>query len=282
MTLRDEQRKGGGDPHRRPDRERQVRRGARACGALRRDVVNADSMQVYRDLSVLTARPTPDEERRAPHACSARSTARSTSRSADGLAAARPWPRRRAAADLRRRHGALFPRADRGPVRHSARAGTCAKCAPAPRVSPPPSCTPSGGPGPCDRRPSQPHRPAADFARAGGRRGDGPPARRIPGRAGRRRCAACEWGGLFLAPTGEPAAVSIRASTRCWSRARSTRSRHWRGAGSIRRCRSCAPTARRISSPISKGGCRWTRPREPRSWKPAITPSASSPGRATR
>jgi tRNA dimethylallyltransferase len=30
-------------------------------------VVNADSMQVYRDLRILTARPTPDEERSVPH-----------------------------------------------------------------------------------------------------------------------------------------------------------------------------------------------------------------------
>ena len=30
-------------------------------------VINADSMQVYRDLRVLTARPTPDEEAQAPH-----------------------------------------------------------------------------------------------------------------------------------------------------------------------------------------------------------------------
>jgi tRNA dimethylallyltransferase len=30
-------------------------------------VVNADSMQVYRDLRVITARPTPEEERRVPH-----------------------------------------------------------------------------------------------------------------------------------------------------------------------------------------------------------------------
>jgi tRNA dimethylallyltransferase len=31
-------------------------------------IVNADSMQVYRDLRVITARPTPDQEARAPHA----------------------------------------------------------------------------------------------------------------------------------------------------------------------------------------------------------------------
>ena len=30
-------------------------------------IVNADSMQVYRDLRILTARPTPDEGRLAPH-----------------------------------------------------------------------------------------------------------------------------------------------------------------------------------------------------------------------
>ena len=30
-------------------------------------IVNADSMQVYRDLRVITARPAPEEEARAPH-----------------------------------------------------------------------------------------------------------------------------------------------------------------------------------------------------------------------
>ncbi len=37
---------------------------AQAAGGL---VINADSMQVYRDLCVITARPTPDDEARAPH-----------------------------------------------------------------------------------------------------------------------------------------------------------------------------------------------------------------------
>ncbi|HUB94892.1 MAG TPA: tRNA (adenosine(37)-N6)-dimethylallyltransferase MiaA [Stellaceae bacterium] len=37
------------------------------AGALQGTVINADSMQVYRDLRVLTARPGPDAERRAPH-----------------------------------------------------------------------------------------------------------------------------------------------------------------------------------------------------------------------
>ena len=30
-------------------------------------IINADSMQVYRDLRIITARPTPDEEARVPH-----------------------------------------------------------------------------------------------------------------------------------------------------------------------------------------------------------------------
>ena len=31
------------------------------------EIINADSMQVYRDLRIITARPTPEEERRVPH-----------------------------------------------------------------------------------------------------------------------------------------------------------------------------------------------------------------------
>jgi tRNA dimethylallyltransferase len=38
------------------------------AGKLGGVIVNADSMQVYRDLRVITARPTPDQEARAPHA----------------------------------------------------------------------------------------------------------------------------------------------------------------------------------------------------------------------
>jgi tRNA dimethylallyltransferase len=39
----------------------------RLAGKLNGAVVNADSMQVYRDLRIITARPTPDEEARVPH-----------------------------------------------------------------------------------------------------------------------------------------------------------------------------------------------------------------------
>src|SRR5664279_1516530 len=37
---------------------------AQATGGV---IINADSMQVYRDLKVITARPTPKEEARIPH-----------------------------------------------------------------------------------------------------------------------------------------------------------------------------------------------------------------------
>jgi tRNA dimethylallyltransferase len=58
-------------------------------------IVNADSMQVYRDLRIITARPTADEERRAPHrlyghvdAAENYSVGRWASDAADALAAA--------------------------------------------------------------------------------------------------------------------------------------------------------------------------------------------------
>ncbi|MCB5177173.1 tRNA (adenosine(37)-N6)-dimethylallyltransferase MiaA [Microvirga lenta] len=41
--------------------------GIKLAQALNGVVINADSMQVYRDLRVLTARPTPEEEAQAPH-----------------------------------------------------------------------------------------------------------------------------------------------------------------------------------------------------------------------
>jgi tRNA dimethylallyltransferase len=41
--------------------------GIKLAQALNGVVINADSMQVYRDLRIITARPTPDEETQAPH-----------------------------------------------------------------------------------------------------------------------------------------------------------------------------------------------------------------------
>jgi tRNA dimethylallyltransferase len=63
---------------------------------LHGEVINADSMQVYRDLRIITARPTPQEEQRAPHrlyghvdAAENYSTGRWCSDAADAIANAR-------------------------------------------------------------------------------------------------------------------------------------------------------------------------------------------------
>ena len=79
-------------------------------------VINADSMQVYRDLRVITARPTPDEEARVPHRLYGHVDA-AVNYSAGALGGRRGEALRRGArarppADLRRRHRALFQGAD--------------------------------------------------------------------------------------------------------------------------------------------------------------------------
>ena len=77
--------KMAGGAYRRADRERQV--GTRAALAERIGgvIVNADSMQVYRDLHVITARPTPAEAARVRTGSTATSTQRRTIRPAAGL-----------------------------------------------------------------------------------------------------------------------------------------------------------------------------------------------------
>ena len=109
----------------RADRERQVGRRARACA---RDcggtVINANSMQVYRELAVLTARPSPADDGSARRTVStARSLPPRPIRSAAGSKMRRtPSPRRADAgqrADLRRRHRPLFQGADRRAGRRS-------------------------------------------------------------------------------------------------------------------------------------------------------------------
>ena len=86
-------------------------------------VINADSMQVYRELRILTARPGPEEEARVPHALygfvpgsesySAGRYAADVARVLEDRAARRP------PSDHRRRHRPLLQDADRGAVAHS-------------------------------------------------------------------------------------------------------------------------------------------------------------------
>ena len=77
---------------------------------LRGVVINADSMQVYSELRILTARPTPEDEARAPHLfmacpCIERYSA---GRYQDEAAPRSRSTRGSGCADLCRRHGALF------------------------------------------------------------------------------------------------------------------------------------------------------------------------------
>ena len=89
-------------------------------------IVNADSMQVYRDLRVLTARPTPEEERRAPHRLFGAIDGAENFSVGRWLAhAPRRHGGRRRPRYFRRRHGALFQGPHGGPFRsaRSARSG---------------------------------------------------------------------------------------------------------------------------------------------------------------
>ena len=104
------------------------------CGLAERlggVVINADSMQVYRELRILTARPTPEEEARAPHALYGfvgGAEAYSAGRYAADAARAIAEARARARAHRRRRHRALLQGAAGGAVAGAAdRSATCAR-----------------------------------------------------------------------------------------------------------------------------------------------------------
>ena len=91
-------------------------------------VINADSMQVYRELRVLTARPGPEDEARVPHAlygfvsgAESYSAGRYATDVAQVLENAQREGRR---PDHRRRHRPLLQGADRGSVAHSGRSPT--------------------------------------------------------------------------------------------------------------------------------------------------------------
>ena len=81
-------------------------------------IINADSMQVYRDLRIITARPSRPKRRARRTGFTAMSMRRRTIRSAAGARDARAAIRDAAAkglrADPRRRHRALFQGADAG------------------------------------------------------------------------------------------------------------------------------------------------------------------------
>ncbi len=89
-------------------------------------VINADSMQVYGDLRVITARPTVEEEAEAPHRLFGHVDAGvnfSVGRYVADAVSVLAECGARALADFRRRDRPVFQGADRGPVRHADGAG---------------------------------------------------------------------------------------------------------------------------------------------------------------
>ena len=161
-------------------------------------------MQVYRDLRVLTARPSPVEERQAPHLLFGEidgavnfSVGRYEARAREILASA-------GAAGFRRRHRALFPCADQGlsdipAIPEAVRAQVRAR----PRVGRRRAARRTRPPRSRRRRAAAAVRPATAAARARSFHATGRSLTAFQNHRGAPALAAGEWRGLFLAPDRE-------------------------------------------------------------------------------
>ena len=276
-------------PHRRPDRERQVRRGARAGG----------KRSARRSSTPIRCRSTPTcgcspparrlRRRRASRiACSARSTARSTIRSAHGrVGRGTSWRRSAQSRSFSSAAPGLYFRAlteglsDMPAVPDNVRAAIRAKAegrATADLHAELARARPGDG------VPSEALGPAADPASARSVRRDRPAARLVPGRA--RRAPPLrpgEWAGLFLAPDRDALYQRIDArfdamlEAGALDEAAALMERRLDPALPVMRAHG-VPTSDRASRRKAlarrSGGTR-------RSLTLATTPSASSPGRGT-
>ena len=248
-------------------------------------IVNADSMQVYKDLRILTARPTPEEERLAPHRLFG---------AIDGAVnfSAGRWARaaREVLAEIGERPvifvggtGLYFralteglsdippvPEAVRAAVRGKAEGRATVELHDELKARDPETAARLNA---SDR---QRILRALEVMASTGR-----PLVSFLGARAKPALAPDEWAGLYLAPdrTELGQRIDARFDAMLAHGALDEVAALCSG-GSIRRCRSCARTAFRISSAIFKAGLRLTRPRRARSSTPAITPSGSSPGRA--
>ena len=208
-------------------------------------VINTNSMQVYRDLRVITARPTPEEEARVPHRLYGHVDAAVNFSAGAWVAdAAKVLAEARAQNRLPifvGGSGLYFKALTRGlsavpPIPAEMREGVRARLerdgvealhAELARRDPRLGRTPEAA------------RPHPDRPRAGGGRGHRPFADRL---ASRRPAAAAAAGRILRAVSRARARCSsmrgsMRGSTRCWPRARWTRSRRWPRENSIRCCR---------------------------------------------
>ena len=153
--------------------------------AARRHVINADSMQVYRDLRVITARPSAGRGGGVPHRLYGHVDAAENYSVGRWLADAARRARRGASAaaraDLRRRHRALFQGADARACRRPADPGRDSRGrarAAGGRRAAGTACR-TGAPRSRDGGALQAQRPHAHRARAGGAGGDWAAAERL-------------------------------------------------------------------------------------------------------
>ena len=233
-------------------------------------------MQVYRELRVLTARPSPAEEARVPHRLyGVRARGRGGQRRvvARGGAGAMEAARAAGRADPVRRHRPVFrgahPAASpTSPILGRPRGRRRGRCWP---KSARPRCT-RGWPH-VDPRPAA--RLRADDSQRIARawevwRGTGTRPGRVAGAAGGASAVAFRRDPARPATRGAAGGDRRRGSPRCWSRARSRRcGRCWPSA-SIRRCRRCGRTACRNCPPICAATSRWRKRRAGRTGHRAI------------
>ena len=206
-------------------------------------VINTNSMQVYRDLRIITARPTPEEEARVPHrlyghvdAAVNFSAGAWVADAANVLAEARAA---KAPADLRRRLRPVLQGADARPVGGAADPGRGARSrsrAAGARWRRGAACRTGAARSGVGRTPEaarpHPHRP-----RAGGGRSDRPRADRLAS----RRPAAAAAAGRILRAVPRARARSALCADRCAVRRDAGRRRAGGGRGAGRaKARSAA------------------------------------------
>ena len=208
-------------------------------------VINTDSMQVYRDLRIITARPTLEEEARVPHRLYGHVDAAVNFSAgawvSDAAASAGGGARAKAAADLHRRLRPVLQGADARPVGGAADPGRGARRRPRAaraRRRRGAACRTRAARSSVRRTPEA-ARPHPHRARARSGRGDRPLAARLASRGPAAAAAA----GRILRAVSRAGARSALCADRCAVRRdagrgrAAKRSRRWPRESSIRCCR---------------------------------------------
>ena len=252
-------------------------------------VINTDSMQVYRDLRIITARPTVEEEARAPHRLYGHVDASVNFSAGAWVAdAGKVLAEARAAktpADLHRRFRPVLQGVDARPLRGAADPGRDTRRrsrAAGTRRRRSAACRAGAARSRLGRTPEA-ARPHPDCPRAGGRRSHRPCAARL---ASRRPAAAAAAGRIHRA-VPRARARSALCADRCAVRRDAGRGRAGGGRRAGRaKARSAAagdegPWRAGADPPSRAARSRANRPPKSAAPTPAITPSGSSPGSGT-